>query len=85
MNVPEPDASPVPRGARPDAETAGQIHLVKNVSELRATYQVRLLAVKAAETRKVLILRVPRHCRFAADLQSLVAARPGLILRETLP
>jgi hypothetical protein len=85
MNAPETNASPIPRGARPDAETASQIHLVKNVSELRATYQIRLLAMKAAETRKVLVLTVPSPCRFAPDLQSLAAARPGLILRKTLP
>ncbi len=72
------------RGARPDAETASRIILIKRVSVLRATYQVRLLALKAAETGKSLILQVPPTCRFDASLQELIGLRPSLIRREDL-
>ncbi len=82
-----PSSAPalVPRGARPDAETASEILLVKNVSFLRATYQIRLLAFKAAQDGKTLVLAVPAECRFAPALDALAASRPGLIARRALP
>ena len=58
----------VPRGARPDAETFDKIYLVKNVSVLRSTYQIKLLAFKAVESRKNLVLIVPKTCRFDSSL-----------------
>jgi len=75
----------IPRGTRPDAETPDRIILIKNVSLLRATYQVRLLALKAVEGRKKLILQVPRACRFDPSLTALIGALPGTIRREDLP
>jgi hypothetical protein len=73
-----------PRGSRPDAETPASLILVKNVSRLRATYQVRLLALRALEERRTLLLRVPPHCTFEEDLAGLCTAAPGLIVREDL-
>ena len=58
----------VPRGTRPDAETADKVNLIKNVSLLRATYQMRLLTFKALQTQKKLILKVPNSCRFVLPL-----------------
>jgi hypothetical protein len=81
MNNPIPET----RGARPDAETAGEIILVKNVGCLRATYQVRLLALRAAAEGRRLVLRVPARCRFDGALLGLSAALPRVIGREDLP
>jgi len=75
----------IPRGTRPDAETPEMIYLVKNVSALRATYQVRLLTLKAAGQGKKLVLKVPRACRFDDSLMDLAKATPGVIQREDLP
>jgi hypothetical protein len=35
--------------------------LIKVVSELRATYQIRLLAHRAVEEKKKLVIEVPRE------------------------
>jgi hypothetical protein len=79
---PHPPGSPLPRGTRPDAETPRRIYLVKQVLVLRATYQIRLLALKAAAQGKQLVLQVPRGCRFDRPLADLAAAMPGVIQRE---
>jgi plasmid maintenance system killer protein len=61
------------------------IYLIKNVSALRATYQVRLLALKAAQHGKKLVLKVPPACRFENSLADLARAMPQVIQREDLP
>jgi hypothetical protein len=75
---------PRPRGTRADAETSDGIYLIKNVSRLHATYQVRLLAYAARERGKRLVLVVPPSCQFEAGLRDLMESRPGLIERENL-
>ncbi len=78
-------APPVfPRGARPDAEAPEAIFLIKRVSQLRATYQVRLLAFAARQRAQQLILIVPPACRFTPDLEALIALLPGTIGRRDL-
>lgn len=74
----------VPRGARPDAETFNKIYLVKNVSVLRATYQIRLLAFKAVDTHKKLILKVPKECKFDSSLKELIKTTEKTIQRENI-
>jgi hypothetical protein len=74
----------VPRGSRPDAETNDKIYLVKNVSTLRATYQIRLLVLKAAESHKKLMLKVPLSCGFHASLKDLIKVTGNTIKREDL-
>lgn len=74
----------VPRGSRPDAETIDRIYLIKNVTMLRATYQIRLLAFKAVETHKKLVLRVPPACQFHATLKGLIKTTGKAIKREDL-
>ena len=74
----------VPRGSLPDAETNDKIYLIKKVSTLRATYQVRLLAFKATETRKKLILAVPRSCQFHRSLKALIKMTDNTIRRDDL-
>lgn len=72
----------VPRGARPDAITADSIYLIKNVSQLRATYQIKLLAFEASASRKKLILKVPEKCLFDSSLKRLVKEMKNTIKRE---
>jgi hypothetical protein len=74
----------VPRGARPDAETTDKIYLIKNVLTLRATYQVKLLTYKAEESRKKLVLKVPKECQFHSSLKELVKLTGKIIKREDL-
>lgn len=62
----------VARGARPDAETNDALFLIKNVSLLRLTYQIRLLAFRASEIRKKLIIELPKACRLHPALKSFV-------------
>ena len=61
----------VPRGARPDAETYDKLYLIKNVSELRATYQVRLLAYRAQQEGKKLVIRLPKGAKQHSSLRML--------------
>ena len=83
METPAPP--PRPRGSRADSETSDGIYLIKNVSRLHATYQVRLLAFAARERGKRLVLVVPPSCQFEPGLRELMEMRPGLIVRENLP
>jgi len=62
----------VARGTRPDAEILEGYLLIKPVSELRATYQIRLLAYRSIEKGKKLIIEVPKHCKVHPSLQDLV-------------
>lgn len=62
----------VARGARADGEAQSKLILVKNVSALRATYQIRLLAFRAVEEGKVLFIHVPRNCKIRRDLKELI-------------
>jgi len=61
----------VARGAKPDAESYDRFYLIKNVSELRATYQIRLLAYRASSEGKKLILRIPKSAKIHSSLRSL--------------
>ena len=70
----------VPRGVRADSETFDKIILVKNVSTIRATYQVRLLAFKAVETGKKLVIIVPKYCQVDRTLRELAKGLPKTVL-----
>ncbi len=74
----------VARRAKPDARQGDRLHLIKNVSFLRATYQIRLLAFTCQEAGQKLVLSVPKGCRFAPDLLTLVRSMPKTIVRESL-
>ncbi|UCD58263.1 MAG: hypothetical protein JSV16_03885 [Candidatus Hydrogenedentota bacterium] len=69
----------VARAALPDAETDRRIYLIKNVSVLHATYQVRLLAFAAMQKGKKLVLRIPRNCTLGPSLKRLRKEHPKLI------
>lgn len=62
----------VARGARPDAEVNNRMYLIKNVSELSATYQIRLLLYRAVQEGTKLVLDVPKSCVLSAPLKALV-------------
>jgi len=72
----------VPCGARADAETFDKIILIKNVSTIRATYQIRLLAFKAVETRKRLVITIPKHCQLDNTLRDLMKELPKTVRVE---
>jgi hypothetical protein len=66
----------------PDAERFNRMYLIKNVSTLRATYQIRLLAFMAVESKKHLILREPTTCVFHESLEALVKLCKRSVVRE---
>jgi hypothetical protein len=73
----------VARGARPDATDGGETwYLMKFVSELHLTYQIRLLAFAAGEVGARLTVRVPRSCRLSAALRAFVTANKAAIKVE---
>lgn len=63
----------VARGSRPDAISGDEAYLIKAVSHLRLTYQIRLLTFLAAENGSRLTIRVPSECRTSADLASFLS------------
>jgi hypothetical protein len=82
MNI---SIAPQPCGVRADAETAEAIYLIKASSDLRATRQIRLLALKAVTVKKSLVICVPSDCRWDESLKALVHELSGVIRRENLP
>jgi hypothetical protein len=74
----------VARGSRADAETFNKVYLIKMVSMLRATYQIKLLAFKAVEAKKKLVLRVPEACRFHSSLEDFIKQTGRSIIRENI-
>jgi hypothetical protein len=62
----------VTRGAMADAEDGNKMYLFKNVSFLRATYQIRLLAYRAITEGRKLIIRIPKHCKVDKVLRDLI-------------
>lgn len=72
----------MPRSARADAEIGEKLYLIKNVSRLRLTYQIRLLTY-AAQTRKMkLIIRLPRAASVDASLERFLVRFSSLIQIE---
>jgi hypothetical protein len=64
------------RGARPDAENPNELLLIKRVSELRATYQIRLLTSRAVREGKKLVIEVPKECKLHISLRDLTKRYP---------
>jgi len=61
----------VGRSAMPDTDAFNRMYLIKNVSRLRATYQIKLLTFKAIDHKMQLIIRVPTSCVFDSSLNDL--------------
>lgn len=72
----------VPRGSRPDAEVGDKLYLLKKVPVLHATYQVRLLAYRAQQEQRHLVIRAPRGFKLGPSLRALIAELPGIIRIE---
>lgn len=72
----------VARGSRPDAVSGTKAYLLKNVSELRLTYQIRLLTLLAAERRSVLIVRIPKSARVSRDLRDFANEHSSVLKIE---
>jgi hypothetical protein len=66
----------------PDARKFNRLYLIKNVTMLRATYQIRLLTFKAKTEGIKLILRVPSACQFSSSLLDLISQTGNVIVRE---
>ena len=60
----------VARGSRPDLERNDAMFLLKNVTHLRLTYQIRLLTFRAMDFKKKLVIRVPKGCLISQELKS---------------
>ena len=71
-----------PRGARPDAEKGDKLYIIKLVSQLRLTYQIRLLAFQAKTRRKQLIIQLPKGARIDESLDEFVRDNSGLVKIE---
>ena len=84
-STPETVRPPRLCGTLPDAETPRGIYILTGATGRRPTYQVRMLAAKAATTGKELVLQVPRTCVFDRSLAELMQREPHLIRREDLP
>lgn len=72
------------RAARADAERFNTMYLVKLVSHLHATYQIRLLAFKAVQNHQKLVLKVPSKCTFSEALKELLVTCGGAVVRENV-
>ncbi len=57
------------RGTMPDSIVDNSMYLVKYASALRATYQIRLLAVRAVAEGTKLVIIVPPHCKLQRALE----------------
>lgn len=62
----------VARGARPDIEANNNLYLIKNVSSLRPTYQIRLLLYRATQEGVKLVIEVPKSCKISTSLKALI-------------
>ena len=72
----------VARGARADAERSDSLFLLKNVSMLRLTYQIRLLAFRAQDTGRKLVIRVPSKCKIHPSLRDFQKEFPKIVRIE---
>lgn len=59
-----------------------KVYLIKNVSLMRLTYQVRALAKAAEQNALEMIIIIPHGSAVSADLESFVAARRWIEIRR---
>jgi hypothetical protein len=72
----------VARAAMADAERHDAYFLLKNVSSLRLTYQIRLLTYRASEKGCKLVIRVPATCIIHPTLRDFQKEHSKLIKIE---
>ncbi len=72
----------VARGTRADAERNDAFFLFKNVSTLRLTYQIRLLASRSLQSGRKLVIRVPSSCKLHFSLREFQKEHSKLLRIE---
>lgn len=70
------------RGTRPDDESFDKVFLIKNVTELRATYQVRMLTYMASKKGKKLVIQLPKGAKLHSSLKELKKSASNVIKVE---
>lgn len=73
-----------PRGSRPDGAVEDKWFLIKNVTELRLTHQIRLLTFMASQESKRLIIRVPKDAIIHPTLKAFVDEKKKVVAIEPL-
>jgi hypothetical protein len=68
-----------PRGSRPDIMKGDSWYLLKNVTLLRLTYQIKLLTFGAGQEGAHLVIRVPQQCRLSSDLRTFLADQSEVV------
>lgn len=71
-----------PRGAKADAEVGDKVYLIKSASQLRLTYQIRMLAYMAQTHGKKLIIQLPKDAKVHESLRDFVRSMAGLVKVE---
>jgi hypothetical protein len=77
-----PTRHQVPRGTRADSVDHRYYYVIKNVPRLRATYQIRLLAYRASQHGKKLVISVPKTCVPSPSLVAFIKANSKLVKLE---
>jgi len=72
----------VARGTRADAVRSSTMFLLKNVSSLRLTYQIRLLTLQAQETGRNLVIRTPQTCKLHSTLRQFQSEHSKIVRIE---
>ena len=75
----KPTAQRKLRGTKPDFVDETALHVLKAVSELRATYQIKLLAYFAVRDRKKLVIHLLKSGTIHGTLRELQSKVPGTI------
>ena len=70
------------RGTKPDAEIGNKIYLIKNVSQLRLTYQIRMLTYMAQTRGMRLAIRIPKSTVIHQSLLEFVLETNDIIIFE---
>jgi hypothetical protein len=72
----------VPRATMADGENSDTLVLVKRVSFLRLTYQIRLLCYLATKKGKKLIIKLPKHTKINNSLRKFIKENSKFIKIE---
>jgi hypothetical protein len=71
-----------PRGSRPDAEVGNMLYLIKNVTEMRLTYQIKMLTYFAHSKGKKLVVQLPKQATIHASLREFAKNSSGVVKIE---
>jgi hypothetical protein len=71
-----------PRGSKPDGLVGKKMYLIKNVSEFKLTYQVRLLTYRVLTEGMRLVIQLPKDAKVHAGLRSFISDTDGIVKIE---